>query len=73
VTVPMRWQQARNAVQLGTFGGTNGPEGVQMMFVEQPRAVKLIRFRQLGEPTMATLTGYGMCSYAGLVRRGQAQ
>ena len=69
VSVPMRWGQARDSVQLGTFGSAGGPEGVQMMFVAQPRAVKLVRFRALGEPSMPSLTGYGICGYAEVARR----
>ncbi len=64
--------QSRDTIQLGTFGRSGGPEGVQMMFVQQPLAVKLVRFRALGEPSMPTLTGYGICGMSGVERRGTA-
>ena len=72
VTLPMRWLESREFVQLGAFGadGTeDGPEGLQMMFVDRRRAAKLIRFRRLGDASMPNLSGYGMCGYSGTVRR----
>ena len=72
VTLPIRWLESREFVQLGAFGGDGaegGPEGLQMLFVDRPRAAKLIRFRRLGDPGMANLSGYGFCGYPGTVRR----
>ena len=72
VATDIRWLQPRNGTQFATFGRGGGPEGVQMMFVEQPLAVKLIRFRVLGETSMPTLTGFGMCGYSLIERRPAA-
>ena len=72
LTMPMRWLESREFVQLGAFGGdaaAGGPEGLQMMYVDQRRAAKLIRFRRLGEASMPNLSGYGICGYSGTVRR----
>ncbi len=69
VSTEMTRLQARDSVQLGRFGSAGEPQGVQMMFVDQPLAVRLIRFRALGEPSMADLTGYGICGISGIARR----
>ena len=72
LTLPVRWLESREFVQLGAFGGEGGdggPEGLQMMYVEGRRAAKLIRFRQLGDAGMPGLSGYGICGYSGTVRR----
>ncbi len=69
VATDIRWQPPRGSVQLATFGRAGGPEGVQMMFVAQPLAVKLIRFRAFGEPSAPSLTGYGICGVSLVERR----
>ena len=72
ITMPIRWLESREFVQLGAFGGEGadaGPEGLQMMFVDERRAAKLIRFRRLGDAAMPSVSGYGMCGYSGRVRR----
>lgn len=68
VTVRIQWRNA-NDVQLGTFGRDGGPDGVQMMFVDGARAVKLVRLQQLGDPSAPQLTGYAICGYNQIVRR----
>jgi hypothetical protein len=73
VSTTIRWQNSGDSTQIGAFGGNGGPEGAQMMFVETPTAVKLIRFRELGDPSIPNATGYGICSYRGLVRRPYLQ
>lgn len=68
VTTGIRWMNS-SGVQVGSFGRRGGPEGVQMMFVDRSRAVKLIRLQQVGGPSAANLTGYGICGYNNIVRR----
>jgi hypothetical protein len=55
--------------QVGSFGQQGGPEGLEMFFVEPPRGAKLVRFQQLGDPSLPNLTGYGICGYKAVVRR----
>ena len=61
-------QRSEQVSAFGEAGGT-GPEGIQMMIVAPPRGAKLIRFRQLGDPALANVTGYGICGYSRVERR----
>jgi hypothetical protein len=70
VSTTIRWAESPNSVQLGAFGSEGGPEGLQMMFVDdRSRGVKLFRFRKLGDPSLPNVSGYGICGFTGLVRR----
>jgi hypothetical protein len=68
VSMSVRWMNG-NGIQTGTFGRRGGPEGTQTMFVQGGQAVKLIRLRQIGEPSAPGLSGYGICGYSNIVRR----
>ena len=67
VAVRNRW--SGSGAMVGSFSGSGGPEGVQMMIINGSRAAKLIRFRQLGNPSRPNLTGYGICGYRQVVGR----
>lgn len=54
---------------VGSFNRRNGPQGVQMMFIENSQAAKLVRFRQLGVSSRPNVTGYGICGIKEIVRR----
>jgi hypothetical protein len=68
VRMSVRWMNG-TSLQTATFGRRGGPEGVQMMFVQRSQAVKLIRLRQVGEPSAPELNGYAICGYSNIVRR----
>ncbi|HYI47978.1 MAG TPA: hypothetical protein VEX35_05875 [Allosphingosinicella sp.] len=68
VTMEVRWLNGRGG-QVGAFSRRGGPEGVQTMYTQGSRAVKLIRLRQIGEPSAPGLNGYGICGYGSIVRR----
>lgn len=69
VTTDVRWINGRGGAQVGAFSRRGGPEGVQTMFIQRAQAVKLIRLRQIGEPSAPGLSGYGICGYTNIVRR----
>jgi hypothetical protein len=73
VSTSIRWLEPRESVQLGAFGRDGGPEGLQMMFVAQPMAAKLVRFAKLGDPSLPNVTGYGICGYRTVTRRPSIQ
>lgn len=68
IATRISWSNARGA-HVGAFSRPGGPEGVEIMFTEGSTATKLIRLRQLGDPTMPNATGYGICGYRSIVRR----
>ena len=71
VTAPIRWLRAQGGVQLGAFERRGGPRGTQRMIVDPAagQAGKMIYLSEIGDPSLAGQSGYGMCGYVGLVRR----
>ncbi|MBX3562117.1 MAG: hypothetical protein KF780_09935 [Sphingomonas sp.] len=68
VTIPIQWRDASN-MRVGTFGRRDGPQGIEVLFVEQSQATRLIRLRQFGDASYPNLTGYGICGFSQIVRR----
>ena len=58
-----------------SFNGRNGLSGTQEFIVREREgiAVKLIRFRGLGDPSAGSHTAYAICGYTGIVRRPTRQ
>ena len=54
-----------------SFSGPNGLSGARelVMLEREQMGADLIRFRNLGDPSAAGLTGYAICGYSRLVRR----
>lgn len=68
VSTRIRWAN-RNGAQVGSFGDSDGPQGIRVLAVSGTRASVLFRFQDLRDPTLEGVSGYGICGVRRIVRR----
>ena len=71
---PQLWNGQPVTARIGSarnFSGRNGLSGVEELIVpeREGNAAKLIRFRDLGDPSVSGHAAYAICGYSRIVRR----